>query len=521
MRQPYKIEHLLFCLLCSVSVFSYSQHMTDTYIVPKWCFTVAIMLFAVTTLSIKKLFNKKIQTDISTCVYVVVVTCCVQALYGVVQWLEYTFSPNGNKIVGSFDNPAGFAACLCVGLPFILLCLKSTKKRIILIGIYLLALLIVSAIVMSESRSGVVSTFIFICILLGQYIPLKAKSKIILFITVFVLLLSGSYFFKRNSADGRLLIWKCSWEMVKDSPVWGHGINSFKAHYMDYQAEFFKKHPDSKYVMLADNVLSPFNEYLVVLLNFGFIGLFLLFVLGIFLVFCYYKNPNDESRVALLSLMSISTFSFFSYPFTYPFTWIVTFLSVYILIKDNCTLHITVIYKNILCVISIMLCLGFSYKLYQRIQAEIKWGEIAYEHPTNEVLYDYRNLSTALNNNPYFLYNYAVILLNHKHLGESLQKALQCRLYWRDYDLEILLGDIYKMKKKYQFAERYYRNASFMCPCRFIPLYKLFELYKEIGCKEKLISIAHLITNKPVKIKSLTVIQIKYNVKRQCNNESK
>lgn len=514
-KQLCKIEHLLFCLLCAVSVFAYSQRMTDTYIVPKWCFTIAVMLFVVVTLSIKKLFNKEFQIDIPTWSYVIVITCLVQALYGVWQWFEYVSSPSGNKVVGSFDNPAGFAACLCLGLPFVLLCLKSTKKRALLIGIYMVALIIVSAIVMSESRSGIVSSAVFTCILLGQYIPLKARSKIILFICAFVLLLGGSYFLKRNSADGRFLIWKCSWEMAKDSPVWGHGADSFKAHYMDYQAEYFKKHPDSKYTMLADNVLSPFNEYLVVLLNFGFVGLFLLFTLGSFLVFSYYKSPNDESRVALLSLVGISIFSFFSYPFTYPFTWIVTCLSIYILIKGYFTLHITTTYQNLLCVISLVLCLGFSYKLHQRIQAERRWGEIAYQHATNKILSDYMGLANVLGENPYFLYNYAVILLDENHLGESLEKALRCRLYWRDYDLELLLGDIYKTRKEYMQAEIYYKNASLMCPCRFIPLYQLFELYKEMRCKEKVLSTAKLIIEKPVKIQSSTVRQIKRNVRKE------
>ena len=47
--------------------------------------------------------------------------------------------------------------------------------------------------------------------------------------------------------------------MIKDSPGYGHGINSFRTHYMDYQAHHFEQHPDSKYSMLADNVLCPFN----------------------------------------------------------------------------------------------------------------------------------------------------------------------------------------------------------------------------------------------------------------------
>lgn len=100
---------------------------------------------------------------------------------------------------------------------------------------------------------------------------------------------------KKDSADGRLLIWKCSWEMIKDSPVYGHGINSFRTHYMDYQAHYFEQHPDSKYSMLADNVLCPFNEYLAVLVNFGFLGFFILLAFIFFLLFAIINNPEMRS----------------------------------------------------------------------------------------------------------------------------------------------------------------------------------------------------------------------------------
>ena len=42
--------------------------------------------------------------------------------------------------------------------------------------------------------------------------------------------------------------------MVKDAPWIGHGLGSFEAHYMDYQANFFKQCGQSRFSMLADNV---------------------------------------------------------------------------------------------------------------------------------------------------------------------------------------------------------------------------------------------------------------------------
>ena len=77
------------------------------------------------------------------------------------------------------------------------------------------------------------------------------------------------YHYKQDSADGRLLIWRCTWSVIRESPWIGYGIGGFQAQYMDAQADYFKAHPGSPYVMLADNTQAPFNEYLGLLTEFG------------------------------------------------------------------------------------------------------------------------------------------------------------------------------------------------------------------------------------------------------------
>lgn len=510
-----KIESLLFCLLCFVSIFFYSHHMTDTYIVPKWCFTLLVLLVSIFVLSIKKLCNKTIRIDIVAygCIIVLITFC--QALYGIGQWFQWIPSIRHYKIVGSFDNPAGFASCLCIGFPFVALCLKVAKGILLKVFLYLLASIIILAVILSESRTGIMSIVVVVSIYYWHYVPLKRRTKTIVLTGVFFLFLGGSYFLKKDSADGRLLIWKCSWEMIKDSPVYGHGINSFRTHYMDYQAHHFEQHPDSKYSMLADNVLCPFNEYLAVLVDFGFLGFFILLVFIFFLLFCYYKQPGDEKRAALLSLLSAGVFSLFSYPFTYPFVWVIVCFDIYILLRRVGCWVFAPIYKKSLCVILIIFCLGFLYRLYQRIEAEYRWNDIAYLHATDESLDVYKSLMPVLGSNPYFLYNYAVALLDVGSLDNSLDKALQCRTYWADYELELLLGNIYERQRKYEMAEMYYKNASFMCPCRFIPLYQLFKLYQKTNDKEKFQVVSKLIIEKHVKVPSSLVRRMKYKVKQE------
>ena len=147
------------------------------------------------------------------------------------------------------------------------------------------------------------------------------------------ILFSILYYKKKDSADGRLLIWKCTWEMMQTTPIAGNGIDCFHKNYVDYQTNYFKQHPDSRFVMLADNVKHPFNEYLLIGVQFGIIGWILLIGMITFLLFCYRRQPMKEKYISLLALLSIAVFSFFSYPFTYPFVWIVTITSIVTIIS--------------------------------------------------------------------------------------------------------------------------------------------------------------------------------------------
>lgn len=508
-----KIENILFFILCAISIFTYSHAMTDSHIAPKWYFTIAFLLLTIIILLARKMYNKTFHINIYSYALAVITNCFIQALYGIFQWFHALILNNTyNTICGSFDNSSGFAISINIAIPFALLYLKTAEKRIVKIIMYTIVTTIFLAIVMSGSRTGLISFIAIVSFWLCTFIPVRYSLKIPLTLSFILFVTVGSYFLKKDSANGRFFIWQCSWEMIKDAPFFGHGIGCFRASYMDYQADYFKRVPNSEYSMLADNVFCPFNEYLTIILNFGFLGLFILLVIITLLIYCHHKNPNLEKRMALLSLVGIGVSAIFSYPFTYPFVWIVLFFSIYTLIVNTVTIKTPAFYhKKILYVLGITLCLGSSLELYQHIWAEYEWKRIAY-HTTRENLITYTKLMPVLGENPYFLYNYAVSLLEAGLLDESLKSARECSRYWSDYNIELVLGKIYKLQKKYELAEYHYRKASYMCPCRFIPIYRLFELYGETNKEEKKYSMAQLIINKPIKVQSAIIDEIKNEI---------
>ena len=156
-------------------------------------------------------------------------------------------------------------------------------------------------------------------------------------------------------------------------------------------------------------------------------------------------------------------------------------------------------------------------RLGARTQSERSWqeaSELAFCHSYDEALPYYVSLKHRFEDNPYFLYNYAAVFTEAKEYEKALKVALECRKYWADYDLELLLGDIYREKKDYKQAEEYYMSASYMCPSRFLPLYQLYELYKCIGNTEKASELAKILLEKPAKVNSALIRKIRYMVKK-------
>ena len=513
------MRNIIFSILCMSAIFVQSNFVTDSSIVPKWLIALLIISVIVGYYSFKILFGSFVEFNFLLIGIGIATVCFLQALYGLLQYLNLLFSYSSCKIVGSFDNPAGFAACLCIGLPFVRFLISKYNNKYMLLGGWVVAFVIVIAVVLSCSRAGIISISVICIVLLFRKQDLKYIYKYLLLCSL-VLLLIGCYWMKKDSADGRLLIWQCTINMVKDSPWIGHGLGSFEACYMDYQAEYFKIcGQKNHYAMLADNVKHPFNEYMGVLLNFGIIGLLILLLIISLLLYCYKRNPTIEKTVAIYALTSVGTLSLFSYPFTYPFTWIVTFLSILIIIREYVKEFLIVSWKkNIVCVLLFGCSMVGIYKLVERIQAELEWGRIskqAFSSSYNEVLPVYEKLEKIFEDNPYFLYNYAAVLLEKKQYNKSLEIALQCRKYWADYDLELVIGENYQQLNKPKLAEKYYNSASMMCPSRFLPLYKLFHLYKTNGEKERSLAMAEAVINKPMKINTVTIRMIKSEMERE------
>lgn len=519
-----------FLLLTAGTIFTNSTRFTDSGILPKWLwagFGVSLLLGCVAIWCLKKdrrTWNGRYAIAGTG------VLCAGTGIYGILQYLDLTDSLSAYcRVTGSFDNPAGLAACLTAGMPFLIYGIHAYKKRVVKGEFGALAVFSVVAVCLSGSRSGMVSLLV---LLLAYFYPyykgwFRKKRWGIILLSGVVLIALGvtGYLMKKDSADGRMLIWKCAWQMIADKPLTGHGLHGVEAKYMDYQAQYFATHPDSEFADLAGNVKQVFNEYLALGVCFGVISWMVLTGIITGLLWCYRKHPSKEGKTGLLSLLGIGVFSVFSYPFAYPCIWIIALFCVFLIVRP--TLPKGSFQKLQARTITCLLCMTVSCLLtvytVKRTANEWKWQKTAQAsiYGNAQALNEYRKLYPPLYDNPYFLYNYAAELHADRQYARSQAIAQRCATYWADYDLELLRGENLCKLERYREAEPHFRLASRMCPSHFVPLYRLYQLYKRQGMTKEAKEMGEHILNKPVKIDSDLIRAIRKEVQKDLVQDSK
>ncbi len=73
----------------------------------------------------------------------------------------------------------------------------------------------------------------------------------------------------------------------------------------------------------------------------------------------------------------------------------------------------------------------------------------------------------------------------------------------------MLMADNYNKKGEPEKAIQIYQHASNMVPCRFLPLYQIFDIYRKTGQTNMAVKYSTEIINKKVKIPSLAIDSIK------------
>jgi O-antigen ligase/Tfp pilus assembly protein PilF len=228
---------------------------------------------------------------------------------------------------------------------FILYILESCIKKKITYFVFLLILY--TTIIICQSRGIFIS--IAISLIIGTFLLIKFKLLIffkknkrwffLILIAFFIITMfySTNNYLNRSSIkftertistfdkedvsiNKRILMWKCTLNMIKDKPLIGLGISGFRANYFDYQADFLKNNPN--YIKYWSKAAEVHNEYLQLFAELGIIGLILFlsifFTVSILVINFCEKTIEKSKKLILLGLYTgVNCFLFhclFSFP---------------------------------------------------------------------------------------------------------------------------------------------------------------------------------------------------------------
>lgn len=447
------------------------------------------------------------------------------AIFQACNWLPAYDS--SKKMAGLFANPAflgcflGIGVCLCVST-----ILNKETLIIRLKFIYLLCPLLLG-LYLSGSRTAWIATLITSAtVIIIPFIKKKTRvMKYFIGISVITLILFFSAFTYKlhtDSVTGRLLIWNISCTMLMDSPVFGIGTDRFYSEYGNYQSMYFlSENRPTQEVMTASMNYYAFNEPLKVLVEQGIFGMALLLTLISYCIYCKNKRKNKYDRTVSQSSLSITSllliFGLFSYPFHFLIFNLLFILSLSQLTDQRNSFNPKTgesTHKYIRYITIITFLIAGSVSLL-KIAAIFTWKTAKEKILTSEgdALKSYNFANQILNNNGSFLYNYGSELIDlgdYKLATKILERA---KLYGNSVELHFKMAKISQAIGNTQEAERSLRIACAMNPKLFLPLYKLMSFFEETGQNAKCREIAQIIIDKPVKIHSETIKNIKDNAR--------
>lgn len=175
---------------------------------------------------------------------------------------------------GSFYNPGPYACFLAIGVPLALRWAVEPENKLqnfIGISMAMLSAILIPA---TMSRTALSACVIGTCVVLysktRSIFKTWGKYRIVNVLIIVVVTVVGAYHIKKESADGRLLIWKLATQASIAVPINGVGWDKVAGAYGEAQEKYFASNNGTETdILVADAPAYVFNEYLQVAIAFG------------------------------------------------------------------------------------------------------------------------------------------------------------------------------------------------------------------------------------------------------------
>lgn len=417
-------------------------------------------------------------------VWLMILAGTIETILGLLQ--VYGYEPSNHSLyalTGSFYNPGPYSGFLAMCVPVALhewLEGKRIWKHVALAALILMLVVLPSGMSRSAWLAALVAS--------GYVLGMHYREKVCRYWKYFcvgglllVVLAVGAYHWKKDSADGRLLMWKVATQAVLDQPWQGVGWECVAGAYGEAQERYFASGiATEQEVHVAGAPEYVFNEYLQVAMAWGVPALcgILLLVGG-----CFYLGHRGRMFGVCGGLLSLGMFSFSSYPFQF-----VEFIVALIALLVACMMRL----RDVCLQVSVLI-IGIVVCLY---------------------LYDYREEHPI--RKAHTMFERAHSLHKAGEWEASTELLKETMRISSDAMILNIIGKNCQALGYYEEAEEWFIRSTHRLPNRIYPYYLLAKLYAEhpkYFPKEKLEWAVKMVLEKEAKVESTAIRQMREEVK--------
>ena len=418
-------------------------------------------------------------------IWLLIVFGAVEAVWGLLQ--VYGYEPSNHSLyalTGSFYNPGPYSGFLAMCLPLALhewLEGRRIWKHLALVALVLMLVVLPSGM----SRSAWLAALVASGYVWAMHYP-KAIArywKAFLAGGLLVILLGiGAYHWKKDSADGRLLMWKIAFTEVPATI--GVGWENVAGAYGEAQERYFRQGkgtPQEERVAGAPEYV--FNEYLQVGIAWG---VPVASAIEIMIIVLFSWGHRSRQYGVCGGLFSLAVFAFSSYPFQF-----LEFILAFLALLVACALG-----HRKLWVLWLALVLGIGLGVYLSANRPTKNARRMFEqahalHKAGEW-----QASTDL-------------------LKETMKVS-------SDAMVLNIIGKNFQAMGQPKVAEHWFVRSTHRLPNRIYPYYLLAKLYEEhpdVFPKEKLEWAVRMVLEKEAKVESTAIRQMREEVKKMLEEK--
>jgi len=481
----------------------------------------------------------------------------IESVWCLLQYISLIDSANTYfSVSGSWVNPNVTAMFLAMCLP-VLLALWLIHTGIFRKVITISFIFILGALMLLSCRTAYIGAGTAIMLILNyrfgiiDWLKIKKNRPQSLFFIIFSLLILISvgiklYESKKESADGRLLIWKISTDMLLQKPVTGYGYGMFEREYNLEQAKYISEGKVS-YAELknARHVNMAYNEFLQNAVEGGIVGiiLFTALILSLLLLPVYkeryqlFLNLNKTkpekqnltegqlyivaayANIVAFSIMSVMNFTIEAIPVMCLFIIFAAILSIQTFDINSTRQKNILSYlfrfvsipsgiKSVTAILLIGsgLCIGYSQLNQAKAFLQNKAAaDLIAKKQNIKALCLLLGVQKPLQYSESYWHTVGIVWFKLNDYPKAIKALEQAKEFTSNPEIYSETGKCYERTRQYNNAETNYRIAVDLEPSRFIPRYTLMQLCQNNGHLSEAQLMAKNILDKKTKIPSKEV----------------